>query len=112
MSIWVVNTSPLMFLGNLGRLELLRHERREIYVPRAVAEEVAEKPAAAAQAVQASCATWMQVRSVRHMVSGTAQSSSRSEPTPFGRYGDDLRSASCSRRATDRNAWGSSQGPR
>ena len=44
MSIWVVNTSPLVFLGNLGRLELLRHEGREVYIPRAVAEEIAEKP--------------------------------------------------------------------
>ncbi len=64
MSIWVVNTSPLVFLGNLGRLELLRHEGREVYIPRAVAEEIAEKPDAAAQAVQAACATWMQVRNV------------------------------------------------
>src|SRR6266545_3737412 len=64
MSIWVVNTSPLVFLGNLGRLELLRQEGREVYIPRAVAEEIAEKPDAAAQAVQAACATWMQVRNV------------------------------------------------
>jgi len=64
MSIWVVNTSPLVFWGNLGRLELLRHEGREVYIPRAVAEEIAEKPAAAARAVQAACATWMQVRNV------------------------------------------------
>ncbi|MGH8067265.1 MAG: hypothetical protein ACRERE_18920 [Candidatus Entotheonellia bacterium] len=64
MSIWVLNTSPLVFLGNLGRLELLRHEGREVYIPRAVAEEIAEKPDAAAQAVQAACATWMQVRNV------------------------------------------------
>jgi len=64
MSIWVVNTSPLVFLGNLGRLELLRHEGREVYIPRAVAEEIAEKPDAAAQAVQAACATWMQVGNV------------------------------------------------
>jgi len=49
MSIWVVNTSPLVFLGNLQRLELLRQEGREVYIPRAVAEEVAEKPDAAAQ---------------------------------------------------------------
>ena len=34
MSIWVVNTSPLVFLGNLSRLELLRHEGREVYIPR------------------------------------------------------------------------------
>ena len=32
MSIWVVNTSPLVFLSNLGRLELLRHEGREVYI--------------------------------------------------------------------------------
>ena len=64
MSIWVVNTSPLVFLGNLGRLELLRHEGREVYIPRAVAEEIAEKPDAASQAVQAACATWMQVGNV------------------------------------------------
>jgi hypothetical protein len=28
MSIWVVNTSSLVFLGNLALLELLRHEGR------------------------------------------------------------------------------------
>jgi uncharacterized protein len=56
-----VNTSPLVFLSNLGRLELLRHEGREVYIPRAVAEETAEKPDAAAQAVRAACATWIQV---------------------------------------------------
>ena len=64
MSIWVVNTSPLVFLGNLGRLELLRHEGREVYIPRAVAEEIADKPDAAAQAVRAACATWLQVSNV------------------------------------------------
>jgi predicted nucleic acid-binding protein len=64
MSLWVVNPSPLVFLGILSRLELLRHQGREVYIPRAVAEEVAEKPDAAAQAVQAACATWIQVRNV------------------------------------------------
>jgi len=43
MSIWVVNTSPLVFLGNLGRLELLRHAGREVYLPRAVAEEIGDE---------------------------------------------------------------------
>jgi uncharacterized protein len=64
MSIWVVNTSPLVFLGNLRRLELLRQEGQEVYIPRAVAREVAEKPDAAAQAVQAASETWMRVRDV------------------------------------------------
>jgi uncharacterized protein len=64
MSICVVNTSPLVFLGNLGRLESLRHERREVYVPRAVAEEIAEKADAAAQTIQTACTTWMKMRNV------------------------------------------------
>ncbi len=71
MSIWVVNTSPLVFLGNLGRLELLRHERREVYIPPAVvyippavAEEVAEKPDTATQSVRAACGVWRQAREV------------------------------------------------
>jgi predicted nucleic acid-binding protein len=54
----------LWFLGNLGELELLRHKGREVYIPQAVAEEVAEKPDATAQAVQAAYATWIQVRNV------------------------------------------------
>ena len=33
MSVWVVNTSPLVFLGNLGRLELLQQEGREVCIP-------------------------------------------------------------------------------
>ena len=44
MSLWVVNTSPLVFLGNLGRLELLHHEGWEVYIPRAVAEELPRNP--------------------------------------------------------------------
>jgi predicted nucleic acid-binding protein len=44
MSIWVVNTSPVVFLGNLGLLELLHHEGREVYIPRTVAAEIARKP--------------------------------------------------------------------
>jgi predicted nucleic acid-binding protein len=74
MSIWVVNTSPLVFLGHRGRLELLRHEGREVCIPRAVAEEIAEKPDAAAQAVQDACAAWMQVRQVTdHMAVALVQ---------------------------------------
>jgi hypothetical protein len=45
------------FSGYLGRLELLRHEGPEVYSPLAVAEEIAEKPDAAAQAVQVACTT-------------------------------------------------------
>ena len=52
-----MNTSPLVFLGNPGWLELLRHAGREVYIPREVTEEIAEKPNVAMQAAQAACAT-------------------------------------------------------
>ena len=55
MNLWVVNTSPLVFLGYLNRLEVLRGEGQEIVIPRAVAQEITEKPDAAAQAVQRAC---------------------------------------------------------
>jgi hypothetical protein len=64
MSIKVVGKSPLVFLGKLGRLELLRYKGREVDIPRAVSEKIAEKPDAAAQAVQICCAELMQVRDV------------------------------------------------
>ena len=64
MSIWVVDTSPLVFLGHLGRLELLRCVDREVCIPQAVAAEIAAKSDAAARAVETACATWMQVRQV------------------------------------------------
>ena len=57
MSIWIVNTSPLVFLGTLDRLELLRYAGREVCIPRAVAKEIAENSNVATQAAQAACVT-------------------------------------------------------
>jgi hypothetical protein len=48
MSVWVMAAFPLVFLGNLGRLELLRHKGREVDIPPAVAAKIAEKPGTAA----------------------------------------------------------------
>lgn len=64
MSVWVVNTSPLVYLGHLGRLDLLRGEGREVCLPKAVFEEVTAKPDAAARAVQMACDSWMKVKDV------------------------------------------------
>ena len=50
--------------GQSGPTGLLHHAGREVCIPQAVAEEIAEKPDAAAQAVQDACAAWMQVRQV------------------------------------------------
>jgi len=53
---WVVNASPLILLGKIGRLGLLDALSDQIAVPRAVAEEVGAKPdgAAALQAISAA----------------------------------------------------------
>jgi predicted nucleic acid-binding protein len=82
-----VNTSPLVFLGNLGRLELLRYKGHEVYITRAVAEEIAEKPGAAAQAVQAVCATWMQVRDVTDETAVTLNNLERRQAVSTERAG-------------------------
>jgi predicted nucleic acid-binding protein len=37
---WVINASPLISLGRIGRLDLLEHPDREIRIPDAVAREV------------------------------------------------------------------------
>ncbi len=41
---WVVNASPLILLGKIGRLELLRDLSDELIIPGAVVREVAAKP--------------------------------------------------------------------
>lgn len=82
-----MNTSPLVFLGNLGRLELLRYKGHEVYITRAVAEEIAEKPGAAAQAVQAACATWMQVRDVTDETAVTLNNLERRQAVSTERAG-------------------------
>jgi predicted nucleic acid-binding protein len=64
MSARLGQTTPLVSLGQPRRPELPQHERREVYIPRAVVEEVAQKPDTAAQALHMACATWMQVRDV------------------------------------------------
>ncbi len=42
--IWVVNASPMIVLGKIGRLELLLSENRKVWVPDAVAEEIGNGP--------------------------------------------------------------------
>ena len=44
MSRWVVNTSPLIYLAHLDRLDLLRQGAEEILIPPAVLRELRAKP--------------------------------------------------------------------
>ncbi len=41
---WVVNASPLILLGKIYRLHLLRDLAGELIIPRGVADEVRVKP--------------------------------------------------------------------
>jgi len=41
---WVLNASPLIVFGKIGRLELFRQLAEEIVVPRGVAQEILAGP--------------------------------------------------------------------
>lgn len=43
-SIWVVNSSPIITLAKIGRLDLLISQNLKILVPEAVADEIASGP--------------------------------------------------------------------
>jgi hypothetical protein len=52
MSRWVVDTSPLIFLAKLSRLDLLRKSADEVLVPAAVIEEVRAYPDEASRKIE------------------------------------------------------------
>lgn len=64
MAIWVVDTSPLIFLGTLDRLNLLQRTDRIVYTPQAVFNEVLEKQDIAAQRIVTATNNWLKVQSV------------------------------------------------
>jgi predicted nucleic acid-binding protein len=67
MAIWVADTSPLIFLGTLERLDLLRQADRTVYIPQAVFKEVLNKQDVAAQRVAIAAQTWLKVQNVNDM---------------------------------------------
>lgn len=60
--VWVINASPLILLGKLGRIDLLEGLAQQIWVPDAVYDEVA---AGLAEAGAAGSLLWAQDRRVR-----------------------------------------------
>jgi len=65
VSLWVTNTSPLIFLAHLDRLDLLRHGGRRVCCPASVIEEVVARSDAASQAVRLVVEDWLEVREVQ-----------------------------------------------
>lgn len=67
MSLWVTDSSPLIFLSKLNRLDLLRQEAEEVLAPPAVLEEIAEQDDEAKRQIEEAQRTWLEVRPVRDM---------------------------------------------
>jgi hypothetical protein len=63
----VSNTSPISNLASIGRLELLKSQFPELWIPDAVAEELAAHPDSVAQAMilNAIRTQWIQIRTPR-----------------------------------------------
>ena len=58
----IVNSTPIMSLGNIGRLDILRQMYGRIVIPEAVRQEILEKQDLASKAVLA--ADWIEVQSI------------------------------------------------
>jgi uncharacterized protein len=65
MSLWVADSSPLIFLAKLKRLDLLRREAEEVLAPPAVLGEIAEQDDEAKRQIEEAQRTWLEVRPVR-----------------------------------------------
>lgn len=61
----VVNSTPLLVLGNIGQLDILRRMYGNIVIPEAVYREVTEKDDAASQALLAA-KDWIEVQTIRN----------------------------------------------
>lgn len=59
MSCWVVDTSPLIFLASLDRLDLLETGAEEVFAPPAVLAEIRAREDRAAQEVDAASRSWL-----------------------------------------------------
>jgi hypothetical protein len=64
MSRWVVDTSPLIFLAKLNRLDLLRKSADEVLAPAAVIEEVRAYPDEASRKIEDALGSWLREEKV------------------------------------------------
>lgn len=66
MTVWVVDTGPLIFLAKLDRLELLRSYDSEILLPTAVLHEVNAYTDEATKKIEQGLDSWLQRRDVQN----------------------------------------------
>ncbi len=67
MSLWVTDTSPLIFLAKLDRLDLLRKEAEEVLAPSAVLQEIAKQDDEATVRIEDARRMWLQVRPLKDL---------------------------------------------
>jgi predicted nucleic acid-binding protein len=65
MSRWIADTSPLIFLAKLDRLDLLRKSAEHILVPSAVVKEVRAYPDDASRKVEEALGSWLREEEVK-----------------------------------------------
>ena len=61
----IVNSTPLLVLGNIGRLDILRSLYERIIIPKAVYNEIMEKNDSASHAVR-SASSWIIVETIKN----------------------------------------------
>ncbi|HEX3528965.1 MAG TPA: DUF3368 domain-containing protein [Thermoanaerobaculia bacterium] len=64
MRIWISDTSPLLFLAKLDRLDLLRQAVGEIMAPEAVFREIKQRHDPASQQIEDARQSWLKARAV------------------------------------------------
>jgi predicted nucleic acid-binding protein len=64
VKLWVSDTSPLLFLAKLDRLELLRQDNLEVTAPDAVFREIQQQRDEASRKLEDSRQSWLAARSV------------------------------------------------
>jgi len=64
MRLWVVDTSPLIFLAKLDRLDLLKRGAEQVVAPPAVFREIDEYPDAASEKIEDAKKSWLSIRAV------------------------------------------------
>ena len=64
MTIWVVDTSALVFLAKLGHLDLPQRRADTVCVPRTVLNEVRARSDETTSAIEEASRSWLSVREV------------------------------------------------
>ncbi|MBN1933129.1 MAG: DUF3368 domain-containing protein [Anaerolineae bacterium] len=64
MTVWVVDTSPLIFMSRLGRLNLLQSGADQVVIPQAVFDEIQVRPDEAARQIEQATLSWLTVKQV------------------------------------------------